>query len=82
MLFHLWQARSKAYHYEHYVKLLKEAGVPYITFHDLRHTYITILMKNNINQRAIANALGHSESVSTMPFQVKEKLLKCIGKFI
>lgn len=58
--------RSKSYHYEHYVKLIEEAGVPYITFHDLRHTYTTILMKNNINQRAIANALGHSKTIITV----------------
>lgn len=58
--------RSKSYHYEHYVKLIEEAGVPYITFHDLRHTYTTILMKNNINQRAIASALGHSKTMITV----------------
>lgn len=67
--------RSKSYHYEHYVKLIEAAGVPYITFHDLRHTYTTILMKNNINQRAIAAALGHSKSIITVDTYTDMKMI-------
>lgn len=67
--------RSRSYHYEHYVKLIKEAGVPHITFHDLRHTYTTILMKNDINQRAIANALGHSKSIITVDTYTDMKMI-------
>ena len=41
-------------------------GLPHIRFHDLRHTYATLLMKNDINQKAVAAALGHSKSIITV----------------
>lgn len=58
--------RSKDYHFPYYKALLNEAGLPHIRFHDLRHTYTTLLMKNDINQKAIAAALGHSKSIITV----------------
>lgn len=58
--------RSKDYHFPYYKALLEEAGLPHIRFHDLRHTYTTLLMKNDINQKAIAAALGHSKSIITV----------------
>lgn len=67
--------RSKTYHYQHYAELIKEAELPYIKFHDLRHTYTTILMKNNINQRAIATALGHSKSIITVDTYTDMKMI-------
>lgn len=44
-----------------YKELIEKIGLPYICPHDLRHTYTTLLMKNNINQRAIAASLGHTQ---------------------
>lgn len=58
--------RSKSYHFQHYKKLLQENNLPDIRFHDLRHTYTTVLMKKDINQKAIAAALGHASSVITV----------------
>lgn len=58
--------RSKDYHFTHYKKLLEDVGLPHIRFHDLRHTYATLLMKNDINQKAVAAALGHSKSIITV----------------
>lgn len=58
--------RSKDYHFVHYKKLLEDVGLPHIRFHDLRHTYATLLMKNDINQKAVAAALGHSKSIITV----------------
>lgn len=49
--------------------------MPHITFHDLRHTYTTILMKNNINQGVIANALGHSKSIITVDTYTDMKMI-------
>lgn len=34
-----------------------------IRFHDPRSTYATLLMKNKVNQKAVASALGHSSSI-------------------
>lgn len=47
--------------YMAYKELIEKIGLPYICPHDLRHTYTTLLMKNNINQRAIAASLGHTQ---------------------
>lgn len=58
--------RSRSYCYIHYRALLEEVGLPYIPFHDLRHTYATLLMKNNINQKAVAAAMGHAKSIITV----------------
>lgn len=32
----------------------------------MRHTYATLLMKNDINQKTVAAALGHSKSIITV----------------
>lgn len=58
--------RSKGYIYVHYKELLEKAGLPYIPFHNLRHTYATLLMKNNINQKAVAVSMGHAKSIITV----------------
>lgn len=58
--------RSQNYHFVHYKELLKKLGFPDIPFHNLRHTYATLLMKNDINQKAVAAALGHSRSIITV----------------
>ena len=58
--------RSKSYIYVHYKELLEKAGLPYIPFHNLRHTYATLLMKNNINQKAVAVSMGHAKSIITV----------------
>lgn len=55
--------RSLSYIYVPYKELIDSIGLPYIRFHDLRHTYTTLLMKNDINQKAIAAALGHSSTI-------------------
>lgn len=36
--------RSKDFHRKYYIKLLKENNLPNIGFHDLRHTYATLLL--------------------------------------
>lgn len=58
--------RSKDYHFPHYKRLLEDAGLPHIRFHDLRKTYTTLLMKNDVNQKALATALGHAKSLITI----------------
>ena len=45
---------------------MEKTGLPHIRFHDLRKTYATLLMKNNINQKAVATALGHAKSIITV----------------
>ncbi len=40
-----------------YIELLK---LPKIRFHDLRHTYATIMMENGVNPKIVSEVLGHS----------------------
>lgn len=55
--------RSKSFHFKYYKKLLKENDLPNIRFHDLRKSYCTLLLKNNINEKAVANVMGHSSEI-------------------
>lgn len=41
-------------------KVLKEAGLPDIRFHDLRHTNATLLLLQGVNTKVISERLGHS----------------------
>lgn len=40
--------------------LIKEAGVPEIRFHDLRHTHATLLLQQGVNPKLVQERLGHS----------------------
>lgn len=55
-----------SYCYKGYKQLLLENGLPNIRFHDLRHTFATLLLKKDIDLKAISNALGHSKSIISM----------------
>jgi integrase len=47
-------------------KLLQEAGLPSIRFHDLRHSAATILLAMGINPKVIQERLGHSHISITL----------------
>jgi integrase len=47
---------------------IKEAGVPKITFHDLRHVHATLLMGMGENPKIVAERLGHSRVQVTLDF--------------
>lgn len=57
--------RSKGFINPYYKKLLKENNLPNIRFHDLRHTYTTLLLENNKNLKAISEILGHASTIIT-----------------
>lgn len=38
----------------------KDLNIPYIRFHDLRHTHATLMLKANIHPKIVAERLGHS----------------------
>ncbi|MHB1414616.1 MAG: site-specific integrase, partial [Chloroflexota bacterium] len=42
-------------------RLLEEAGLPRIRFHDLRHTCASLLLAEGIDLRVIMEVLGHSQ---------------------
>ncbi len=41
-------------------KLLQALSLPAVRFHDLRHSYATIMMQNGINPKIVSTVLGHS----------------------
>lgn len=41
-------------------------GLPTIRFHDLRHTHVTMLIKQNINVKVISERVGHSSIQITL----------------
>lgn len=53
--------------------------MPNIRFHDLRHTYATILLMNNHNLKAISEWLGHSSTIitSNVHFDKNKLIINC-----
>lgn len=47
-------------------KLLIEAGIPHMPFHDLRHSAATILLSMGVNIKVIQELLGHSDISITL----------------
>jgi len=47
-------------------ELLKDAGLPHVRFHDLRHTAATLLLAQGVDPRTIMETLGHSQISLTM----------------
>ena len=45
--------------------LLKEAGLPDVRFHDLRHGAATVLLAAKIGLKAVSELLGHSSVAIT-----------------
>jgi integrase len=50
----------------HFFPALKKAGVDRIRFHDLRHTYASLLIEQGENIKYIQNQLGHSSPSVTL----------------
>jgi len=49
-----------------YYPLLKKALLPRITFHDLRHTGATLLLREGVHPKAVQERLGHSTIKTTL----------------
>jgi len=50
----------------HFEPALTEAGIGHIRFHDLRHTYASLLIKQGENIKYIQSQLGHSSPMVTL----------------
>ena len=49
-----------------YRKVVKSTNLPYIRFHDLRHTHATLLFQQGIHPKVVSERLGHSTIGITM----------------
>lgn len=59
----------------------EKTGVKHFRFHDLRHTYISMLIKNNVNIATVKELAGHENIATTMNYihlykGEKEKAMK------
>jgi integrase len=50
----------------HFFPALKAAGLPRIRFHDIRHTYASLLSEQNENIKYIQTQMGHSSPTVTL----------------
>ncbi len=50
----------------HYYPGLKKAGIERIRFHDLRHTYASLLISTDVNIKYLQTQMGHSTITTTM----------------
>lgn len=55
---------SGAYH--RHKTILRNLGLPDIRFHDLRHTFATHALKNNVDPKTLSGILGHTNASFTL----------------
>ena len=62
----------------HFYPALEKAGLPKIRFHDLRHTYASLLIEQGENIKYIQSQLGHSSPTVTL--NVYAHLMKSVNQ--
>ena len=50
----------------HVKPLLRRAGLPDIRWHDLRHTYATLLLGRGVHPKLVQHLLGHASITMTL----------------
>jgi integrase len=50
----------------HFKKVIRQAGLPVIRFHDLRHTHATLLLAAGVHPKIVQERLGHSQISLTL----------------
>ncbi|TDD35267.1 hypothetical protein E1287_14260 [Actinomadura sp. KC06] len=50
---------------EHFVTLMKAAGLPPIRFHDLRHCAATLMLAAGVDMKVVQESLGHARYAFT-----------------
>ena len=44
----------------------RDAGLPHIRFHDLRHTFATLALQNGVDVKTVSSMLGHYDAGFTL----------------
>ena len=47
-------------------KILKDAGLKHLRFHDLRHTFATLALQNGVDVKTVSTMLGHYSAGFTL----------------
>ena len=69
-------------------KILKDAGLEHIRFHDLRHTFATMALQNGVDVKTVSNMLGHYDAGFTLRTythatrQMQEQAAETMGNFM
>ena len=69
-------------------KILKDAGLPHIRFHDLRHTFATLALQNGVDAKTVSSMLGHYDAGFTLRIythatrQIQQKAAEKMGSFM
>lgn len=50
---------------KHFARLLEQAGLPRIRFHDLRHTFATLQLANKRPLKVVSEMMGHTRTAIT-----------------
>ena len=54
-------------------RLLEQCDLPYMRWHDLRHTFATVLSENEVNIKALALVMGHRDPTITKDVYINPK---------
>lgn len=69
-------------------KLLKDAGLEHIRFHDLRHTFATMALQNGVDVKTVSSMLGHYDAGFTLRTythatrQAQDEAAQTMGSFM
>ena len=69
-------------------KLLRDAGLGHIRFHDLRHTFATMALQNGVDVKTVSAMLGHYDAGFTLRTythatrQMHEQAAEKMGRFM
>ena len=69
-------------------KILKDAGLEHIRFHDLRHTFATLALQNGVDVKTVSSMLGHCDAGFTLRTythttrQMQQQAAEKIGNFM
>jgi integrase len=69
-------------------KILKDAGLEHLRFHDLRHTFATVSLQNGVDVKTVSSMLGHYNAGFTLTTyahatrQMQEDAAQRMGNFM
>ena len=69
-------------------RILKDAGLEHIRFHDLRYTFATLALQNGVDVKTVSSMLGHYDAGFTLRTythvtrQMQQKAAEKIGNFM
>jgi len=69
-------------------KILKDAGLEHLRFHDLRHTFATMALQDGVDVKPVSSMLGHYNAGFTLSTyahatrQMQEDAAQKMGSFV